>query len=170
MTLLTPYYDSSFDGVSFWEQTASGFYPQKSVTTEGGPLHQPASSENTFDDQGAGAEPFELTVGVDSAEYLALLSKRGDNGSLVYSGGTVTATLIAIIDRPGKAGPLDSYTIVLRFQPGADVYRPQLAVQVDTATFPSSSVVDITPYLAPGGFAIDLGTDTDNGSCTVNLV
>ena len=170
MSLLSPYYQSSFDGVSFWEQSAGGFYPQKSTTTEGGPLHQPASDTSTLDDQGAGAEPFEISVGVDGAEYLALLSKRGDSGTLAYSGGSLTCVLIAIIDRPGKAGALDSYSVVLRFQPGADVYRPQLSVQVDTATFPSSSTVDITAYLAPGGLSVDLGTETDNGACTVQLI
>jgi hypothetical protein len=167
MGILSPHYNSSFDGTSFWEQSASGFYSQRPITTTGGPQKQPASDTATFDDQGEGAEPFELEVGVDGAEYAALLAKRGDNGTLAYSGGSVTCTLIAVIDQPGKAGALDAYKIRLRFQPGADVYRPQLALQVDTATFPSSSVVDITPYLL--GFDVDLGTDTDNGSASLTL-
>lgn len=169
MTILTPYYDASFDGVSFFELAESGFYTQRPVTTAGGALHQPASDTSTFDDQGAGAEPFELTVGVDGAEYLALLGKRGDNGTLSYSGGSLSATLIAIIDRPGKAGPLDSYTIVLRFQPGTMYYHPQYAIQVDAGVFPASIITDITDYLAPAAFETDGGTDTDNGSATVAL-
>ena len=167
MGLLSPFYQSSFDGVSFWEQSPGGFYQQRPITTTGGPQHTPGSSSNAFDDQGAGAEPFELSVGVDGAEYLALLGKRGDAGTLTYSGGALTCVLIAILDRPGKAGPFDAYTITLRFQPGADVYRPQLAIQVDSGTFPAHSITDITPYLL--SFAVDLGTDTDNGSATVTL-
>jgi hypothetical protein len=30
--------------------------------------------------------------------------------------------------------------------------------------------VDITPYLAPGGFQIELATDTDNGSASITLI
>lgn len=167
MTILTPLYNSSFDSVQFFELSQSGFYAQRPITTEGTDQHQPASSSNAFDDQGEGAEPFELSVGVDGAEYLALMGKRGDSGTLVYSGGSLTCVLIAIIDKPGKAGPFDAYTISLRFQPGVDVYRPQLAVQVDAGVFPAHDITDITPYLL--GFAVDLGTDTDNGSATVTL-
>lgn len=168
MAILTPFYNMSFDGVQAWEQSPDGFYPQRSITTEGDARHRPASDDASFDDQGAGAEPFEISVGVDGAEYAALMSKRGDSGTLVYSGGTLTACLVAILDRPGKAGPLDAYTLSLRFQPGATVYRPSIALQVDTATFPSSSVVDITDYLL--SLDIDLGTETDNGSATINLI
>ncbi len=167
MGLLSSFYNMSFDGVSAWEQSSSGFYPQRPVTTRGDAQKQPASNSSAFDDRGEANDPFELTVGVDGAEYAALLAKRGDNGTLTYSGGSVTCTLIAIIDQPGKAGPHDAYKVGLRFQPGTDVYRPSLAAQVDTATFPSSSPVDITPYLL--SFDVDLGTDTDNGSATVTL-
>jgi hypothetical protein len=170
VTVLSPHYDASFDGVSFWEQTSSNIYQQAPITTEGGALHTPASDSNTFDDQGAGAQPFEITVGVDGAEYLALMSKRGDNGTLAYSGGSLTCTLIAILDHPGRVGALDIYKIGLRFQPGASVYRPQLAIQIDTATFPAHAITDITPYLAPQGFDVDLATDTDNGSARVTLL
>jgi hypothetical protein len=169
VTLLSPYYDASFDGVSFWEQSQGGFYPQRSVTTEGAAQHTPASSSNAFDDQGAGAEPFEITVAVEGAEYRALLAKRGDTGTLSYSGGSVSVLLLDIIDKPGKAGSYDAYTIGLRFQAGATVYRPQLSIQIDTATFPAHSITDITAYLAPGGFDVDLSVDADNGSATVTL-
>jgi hypothetical protein len=108
-----------------------------------------------------------LTVGVDGAEYLSLLAKRGDSGTLDYSGGSLTATLIAIIDRPGKAGPLDAYQIVLRFQARVTVVRPDIALQVDAAVFPGHDVTDITDYLL--SMDIALATDTDNGSASITL-
>lgn len=166
MSILAPFYDMTFDGVSAWEQSASNFYPQRPITTEGEAHHQPASDNATFDDRGQGADPFEIVVGVDGAEYASLMAKRGDTGTLSYSGGSLTATLLAIIDKPGKAGPLDAYTITLRFYPGS-VERPSIAIQVDAATFPSHDITDITPYLL--SFDVDLATETDNGSATVTL-
>lgn len=109
MIILTPLYDASFDGVDFFEAPGA-FYPDRSVTTEGGVLG------STFIDLGEGAEPFELAAGVDESEWAALMAKRGDVGTLVFSGSAgLTCKLLAVLDRPGLAGNLGAYSIVLRF-------------------------------------------------------
>jgi len=126
MTLsIASFYNGSFGGTSFFEQSASGYTPGRPITTEGDVRHRPGSSDNDFDDQGAGAEPFTIVVAVDLAEYQALIIQRGDTGTLVYSRGSITATLIQVQDTPGKADPFDIYTISLVFQPGATFDRPE---------------------------------------------
>jgi len=108
--MVSEYYDASFAGVDFWEQGAS--YPDRPVTTEGG------VTGDTFTDLGAGAEPFEVAAAVEQAEYADLLTRRGDVGTLVFSGSAgVTVKLLAIRDRPGLAQPWGVYSVSLLFQP-----------------------------------------------------
>jgi hypothetical protein len=46
-------------------------------------------------------------------------------------------------------------------------YSLELSVQLDTATFPASSTVDITSTVE--SVDVDLGTDQDNGTCQIKL-
>jgi hypothetical protein len=162
-------YNASFAGTSFYEQDSGGWHALHPTTTDGDVWHTPASNDATFHDTGQSREPFTVAAAVDTTEYQAMLGKRGDVGSLAYSGGTITVLLLDILDNPGLVGDFATYQIQLRFIQLSSVERPSVAVHVDTATFPSSSIVDITAYLAPAGFEIDLGVDSDNGSARVTL-
>lgn len=169
MGLLSSYYGASFAGVSFWEQEQNGWRPDRARTTEADVWKRPASNSASLNDRGAGAEPFTLVAGVEGAEHVALFAKRGDAGTLIYSGGTISARLVDVLDTPGKAGDLDAYTISLRFLPYTEADRPSVSIQIDAATFPAHDITDITSYLAPAGWDVDLSTTADNGSAVVHL-
>ena len=111
MSLLSPLYDASFAAVSFQEQSSSGWLPGRTFDTHG--TQYSNEGNHTYIVSGEKAEPFEITAGVDGTQATALLGKRGDTGTLVWSRGSMSATLLDVI--PSKAGPLDAYTVRLRF-------------------------------------------------------
>lgn len=112
MGILSGYFDASFDSTQFWEQVQSGFYPGMDVVTEG-TLYNRTGGSHTYIDMGRGPGIFEITVGVEAAQGAALIAKRGDSGSLVWSRGTQTATLLDIL--PTEADAFDAATYTLRF-------------------------------------------------------
>jgi hypothetical protein len=113
MGILSPHYNLTFDGVSAWEQSSSGYLPGRMIGTEG-TLYSLRDGVHVFSDMGRADPPWEITVAVEGTQRAALQGKRGVEGTLVWSRGTQTATLLDIIDSPGKAGAFDAYTIVLR--------------------------------------------------------
>ena len=110
MGRLSPQYDASFDGVSFWEQGV--FYPGRDVTTEG-TLYSYGAGSHAYIDMGQGAPPFEIVAGVEATQAAALLTKRGVSGSLIWSRGSQTATLLDIL--PTEADAVNGNTYTLRF-------------------------------------------------------
>ena len=115
MGILSPYFDASFDGASFWE--LGQWYPGIDVETEG-TLHSLGSGVHTFVDMGRAALVFEVQAGVEGTQLAALDGKRGDSGSLVWSRGTMTATLLDILRNPGEADAFDANAVTLRFFSG----------------------------------------------------
>lgn len=113
MGLLSPYYGSTaFDGVSFFEQGAH--YPGMDVETEG-TLYNLGGGVHTYVDMGQAPGIFELSVGAEGTQAAALISKRGDTGTLVWSRGSQTATLLDIIPTEADVAGFDSNTYTLRF-------------------------------------------------------
>lgn len=169
--MISQYYNASFSGVSFFEQSNGLFHPGKGITTEGKVNHQPGSNVNTYKALGSGKEPFTLTIAVDAPEYLSLWSKRGNVGTLSYSHGSVSNIYLKdIIDSPGKIGNYDTYIVQIVCQPVTYVKRPTIVVQVDSAVFPSHSITDISNYVdGDSGIDIDLNTDNDCGSAQIKL-
>jgi len=109
--LLSPFYAATFDSTQFWE--LGQWYVGMDVITES-TLHSHTGGTHTFVDMGMAAGIFEITAGVEAAQLAALDAKRGASGSLVWSRGTQTATLLDIIHTPGQAGEHDAYTVTLR--------------------------------------------------------
>jgi hypothetical protein len=111
MGILSALYDGSFDSTGFQEQAESGWLPGRDVMTEG-TLYSRMGGGHTYVDMGQGGGVFELRVGVEAAQKAALEGKRGDSGTLVWSRGSQTATLLDIL--PSQAGVLDGYIVTLR--------------------------------------------------------
>lgn len=110
MGILSPLYDASFAGVSFWEQGA--WYPGIDVTTDG-TLISLTGGTHVFFDMGRAPLLFEIEAGVEAAQRTALEVKRGDSGTLVWSRGSHTCTLLDIT--PKEADAVDGHTLTLRF-------------------------------------------------------
>ena len=111
MGLLSPYYGTNaFDGVSFWEQGA--YYPGMDVETEG-TLYNLGGGVHTYVDMGKAAGLFSIVVGVEGTQAAALIAKRGVSGTLVWSRGSQTATLLDIL--PTEADAMDGQTLTLKF-------------------------------------------------------
>ena len=110
MGILSPHYDASFTGTAFFE--LGQWYPGMDVTTDG-TLHARIDNGHTYVDMGRAPLIFDISAGVEETQKAALLAKRGDSGSLVWSRGTQTATLLDIL--PTEADALDANTITLRF-------------------------------------------------------
>src|SRR5690349_9292813 len=113
MGILSPYYNGSFDTTAtFWEQSSSGFTPGMDVTTEG-TLYNHTGGVHTFVDMGRGAGIFQIEVAVEATQKAALIAKRGVSGTLVWSRGSQTATLLDIL--PSKLDVVDANRVSLRF-------------------------------------------------------
>ena len=110
MGILSPLYSGSFASVSFFEQGA--WYVGMDVETEG-TLHNLGGGNHIYVDMGQAPGLFEISVGVEATQAAALLAKRGDSGTLVWSRGSQTATLLDII--PTEADAMDGHTYTLRF-------------------------------------------------------
>ncbi len=107
MGILSPYFDASFTGTSFWE--LGQWYPGISVETDGTHIQD----IGTFIDMGRAPLIFEIEAGVEETQKAAILAKRGDSGTLVWSRGSQTVTLLDIT--PTEADALDGHKLVLRF-------------------------------------------------------
>jgi hypothetical protein len=114
MGILSPYYAASFTGTSFWEQDSSGWHPGLTVETDG-TLYNQMGGNHTFIDMGRAPIIFEIQAGVEGAQATSLLAKRGDSGTLVWSRGTMTATLLDILPTEADISALDANTLTLRF-------------------------------------------------------
>jgi hypothetical protein len=112
MGILLPLYDSSFDGSAFFELAPSGYYPGQSITTAG-TSYSRAGAGHTYIDMGEERGPFEIQAGVEAAALASLTAKRGDEGTLVWSRGSQTATLLDIV--PRRAGAHALYMVSLKF-------------------------------------------------------
>lgn len=110
MGILPPLYDASFDATEFWELGA--WYPGMSVETDGTLYHR-IGAGHTYVDMGRAPLIFEVSAGVEETQKAALIAKRGDSGTLVWSRGSQTVTLLDII--PTEADALDGHTLTLRF-------------------------------------------------------
>ena len=115
MGVLDAYYDSSFDGVSFWSQSDGSDHRSGKDVETAGTKYSLGGGDHVYIDMGQAHAPFEIVAGVNGAEYTSIKAKRGVTGTLVWSRGSMSATLLDIIPQPGKAGPLDAWTIQLRF-------------------------------------------------------
>jgi hypothetical protein len=112
MGVLDTLYDSQFSGVQFWEQSPSGYYPGQTVTTAG-TAYSRAGAGHTYIDMGEERGLFEIQAGVEAAALASLTAKRGDSGTLVWSRGSQTATLLDIV--PRRAGAHALYMVSLKF-------------------------------------------------------
>lgn len=90
------YYDGSFGGTDFWEQTSGGFAAEHTEEEDAAITHIPGGDKVVVQSAGRAARLLDLPVVVAGAELDDLRDSRGDSGSLVYSGGTRTARLLGI--------------------------------------------------------------------------
>lgn len=114
MGILSPLYDKSFDGVSFFELVSSGYYPGMDVETEG-TLYNLGGGVHTYVDMGRAPGIFEIVVGVEATQATALIGKRGDTGTLVWSRGSQTATLLDILPTEADVAAFDAQKLTLKF-------------------------------------------------------
>src|SRR5215216_6643780 len=108
MGILSSYYAASFDSTGFWEQGA--WYPGMSVETDG-TLYNQTGGNHTYVDMGRAPLIFEISAGVEETQKAALIAKRGDTGTLVWSRGSQTVTLLDIL--PTEADAMDGHTLTL---------------------------------------------------------
>jgi hypothetical protein len=114
MGILSPFYAGTFASVSFWEQDSSGWHPGLTVETDG-TLINLTGGNHVFMDMGRSPIIFDIVAGVEGAQATSLLAKRGDSGTLVWSRGTMTATLLDILPTEADVSGLDANTVTLRF-------------------------------------------------------
>jgi hypothetical protein len=110
MGILSPRYAAAFDGVGFFE--LGTWYQGMTVETDG-TLYSRVGSGHTYVDMGRAPLIFEISAGVEETQKAALIAKRGDSGTLVWSRGSQTATLLDIL--PTEADAVDGHTLTLRF-------------------------------------------------------
>lgn len=114
MGILSPIYDASFDSTQFLELVSNNFYPGIDVDTDG-TLYSHMGGTHTYIDMGRAPLIFEVIAGVEGAQKTSLLGKRGDTGTLVWSRGTHTATLLDITPTEADASGLDGNILTLKF-------------------------------------------------------
>jgi hypothetical protein len=112
MGRIANHYGASFDGVSFWEQSSGSFHPGMDVNSSG-TLYNHTGGTHTYVDMGKAAGLFEINAAVEAAQRTALEAKRGVSGSLIWSRGTQTATLLDIL--PSEVDGFDGHKLTLRF-------------------------------------------------------
>lgn len=99
-------YDASFDGQSFFEDygPGSGFgAPAPAAPIVSSEIHL-ASGDNVLATNGSGIRSMEIPIGATHTDMGTLHGKKGNSGTLAYSAGTFTATLIDLRDwRKGPA-------------------------------------------------------------------
>lgn len=114
MGVLDSLYDASFASVGFFELDQNNARPGIDQETAG-TTYSTGGGNHIYIDCGRVYASFEIVVGMNTAEYVAMRAKRGDSGTLTWSRGSMSATLLAVIPQPGKAGPLEAWTVALRF-------------------------------------------------------
>ena len=112
MSLLSPLYDGSFAGVSFFELFDGGFGIEPDRMEDVSITHIPGGDNKVTQSSGLQPQTLELPVGVEGAELTSLKGKVGHSGSLVTHMGTQTARCIGI-KQVQKSGELDGYKAVL---------------------------------------------------------
>lgn len=114
MGLLSPLYSGSFDSTAFMELVSGGFLPGRDVDTEG-TLYNLGGGTHIYVDMGQAPGIFEIVVGVEGTQASALIGKRGDTGTLVWSRGSQTATLLDILPTEADVAGFDANTLTLKF-------------------------------------------------------
>lgn len=112
--MLDDLYSADFAGVGFFELDQGNARPGVDQETAG-TKYSTGGGNHIYIDCGRSYAPFEIAAGMNTAEYTAIRAKRGDSGTLTWSRGSMSATLLDVTPQPGKAGPLEAYTVVLRF-------------------------------------------------------
>lgn len=107
---------STFDGKAFSERGDNGLnIPGWDAPYLFALKHIPGSDDNVIQRIGADVQRLAMPVKVTASQLAALQAARGDNGSLVWSGGTDSAFLSSVGTptevRPGK----DVYFVTLNF-------------------------------------------------------
>ena len=112
MGILSTAYAGSFDSTQFMELSSSNFHPGMDIVTDG-TLYNRTGGSHTYVDMGRAPSLFTIEVGVEGTQRTALEGKRGVTGSLVWSRGTQTATLLDIV--PSDVDVVDANKVNLRF-------------------------------------------------------
>ena len=112
MGILSTAYAGSFDSTQFMELSSSNFHPGMDIVTDG-TLYNRTGGSHTYVDMGRAPSIFTIEVGVEGTQRAALEGKRGVSGSLVWSRGTQTATLLDIL--PSDVDVVDANKVSLRF-------------------------------------------------------
>jgi len=94
---LSNYYDSSFAGVSFWEQYESGYSANEPpVEEEIALMHIPGGNSSVLQSFGRLARRFDLPIAIQVADLATLLTKVGVSGTLVCHLGSISARLTKV--------------------------------------------------------------------------
>lgn len=112
MAVLSSYYDSTFGSIGFFELDGGSGRPTQQGTTA---YHIPGSDDTVIIDMGKTSEPFEVPVGVDSAELASLQGAVGNTGTLTLesAGSLGTVKLLAVTNL--QRAPVAAWKATLRF-------------------------------------------------------
>jgi hypothetical protein len=107
---------ATFAGITFGERGRGGgsFFPVHGAKSRIAILHAPGGDYVYVQSMGYDAAPLDVPAKVTAAQLASLRGKVGTSDSLVYAGGTITATLESI-DAQEVKRPNDVYFATLKF-------------------------------------------------------
>lgn len=114
---ITTYYDGNFNGIGFWEQSASpGRYANGGRRVQVAYVHYPGSNDNSRESGGILHREFEITVAASQTDLDALEASLDTTNGINYHGGSHTVSLDYVQNRTDTFEDYDdSGTIVLGF-------------------------------------------------------
>lgn len=111
--------DATFDGNSFHESFDGGLGgPAPDTLLDYTAYHVPGGDTTVIISSGKAAQTFDVPAVFSSVSLAIFQAAVGDTGTLSYSGGSVTATLIGVVGarrEQGAFGAITYYRGALRF-------------------------------------------------------
>jgi hypothetical protein len=112
----TDFYNGSFAGVPFWEQAPDGFFAAGAdALEETAKLRIPGGDVTVIQKFGLATRTFEKPVAMMAADYAAMVAKRGQTGTLIHHGGTITVFLDGLLQPRETDLELGIWNVTLRF-------------------------------------------------------
>lgn len=115
MTLLAPYYDGSYDGIGFWEQTTSdGTFQSAGDTAGDSTVYKDDVGNSVVIYRGLAPRIVEVQIAVDQAELDNLRAAINHQADLVWHEGTTPNVILLSVVGAKKDGDFESSKAALR--------------------------------------------------------
>ena len=113
----TTQYDSSFAGISYWEQASDGYFaPGADDLEEIALLRIPGSNTTVIQRFGRQTQRFDLPIAINVADLPSLTAKRGTSGTLLRASGVSVSAFLEGLSQPRQTGyDLEIVNLTLKF-------------------------------------------------------